>query len=69
MPAGGVAARTLAALGWPIHSRDLSAIPRLLVTERLASWLGDPVLKPEPYADDALDRVAERIRSLVDRAS
>jgi len=65
IPAGGLAARLAAALGRPVHSRDLTAISRLLVAERLASWLLDPVIQPEPYADDALDRVATRIRGLL----
>ena len=65
VPAGGVAARTLAALGWPIHSRDLSAIARLLVRESLASWLGDPVVAPPRYQDPGLDEAAERVRALL----
>ena len=66
IPAGGLAARTVAALGWPMHSRDLTAISRLLVEKRLASWLGEPVIQPEPYEDDALSQVAKRIRELVE---
>ena len=65
IPAGGVGARTIAALGWPMHSRDLTAISRFLVEKRLASWLGDPVIQPEPYEDDTLSQVASRIRALV----
>ena len=65
IPAGGVVARTLAALGWPIHSRDLTAVSRRLVEMRLAGWLGDPVVEPIAAVDDALDQVAERIRALV----
>ena len=65
IPAGGLAARTVAALGWPMHSRDLTAISRLLVEKHLASWLGEPVVQPEPYEDDALSQVAQRIRGLV----
>jgi mitochondrial fission protein ELM1 len=64
IPAGGIRARTMYRLGRPSHSRDLSAIPRLLVDQGLAGWLGDaPVVPPAtPYSDDALERVARRIR-------
>ncbi|MBJ18971.1 MAG: hypothetical protein GY910_06185 [bacterium] len=65
IPAGGGVARALSALGWPIHSRDLTAISRRLVEMRLAGWLGDPAVEPAVYHDDALERVAERIRALV----
>ena len=65
IPAGGVLPRTLAALGWPIHSRDLSAIARLLVRESLASWLGDPVIAPVGYRDPGLERAAQRVRALL----
>lgn len=66
-PAGGFRARTMYRLGWPIHSRDLSAIPRLLVEKGLASWLGDEWVHPSPFVDDELGRVAARIRDLVER--
>ena len=65
IPAGGLEARLASGLGRPVHSRDLTAISRLLVAERLASWLGDPVIQPEAYRDDALERVAARIRGLL----
>jgi mitochondrial fission protein ELM1 len=65
IPAGGVAARTLSRLGWPIHSRDLTAISRRLVEQGSAGWLGEPISPPQPFADNGLDAVAERIRSLV----
>ena len=52
-------------LGRTNYSRDLSAIPRLLVEKGLAVWLGDPMLPPAPFVDDELERVAARIRSLV----
>jgi hypothetical protein len=65
IPAGGLAARLLARLGHPIHSRDLTATARWLVEHGLASWLGDPVVSPPPLVDDALERVAVRIRALV----
>jgi hypothetical protein len=58
-------ARVMAALGWPIHSRDLSAISLRLVEMGLAGWLGDPVVAPAPFVDEALDEVADRIRALV----
>lgn len=65
LPAGGVWARALYRLGRPRHSRDLSAIPRLLVRQGLATWLGEPRHIPEAnYVDDALERAAERIRAL-----
>lgn len=66
IPAGGVAARTLAALGWPIHSRDLTALSRRLVATGHAAWLGDPPVAPAgPLVDEALPRVIERVRALV----
>jgi hypothetical protein len=65
LPAGGVIVRILAGLGWPIHSRDLTAMSRRLVELGLAGWLGDPVVEPAAYEDDTLERVAERIRALV----
>lgn len=67
LPAGGLRARMMYRLGWPIHTRDLSAIPRRLVARGLAGWLGDPPLPPRPYADDELDRIAARVRALVCR--
>jgi mitochondrial fission protein ELM1 len=67
LPAGGLRARMMYRLGWPIHTRDLSAIPRRLVARGLAVWLGDPPLPPRPYADDELDRIAARVRALVRR--
>ena len=63
--AGGLIARLLAGAGHPIHSRDLTATARWLVEHGLASWLGDPVVSPPPLFDDALERVAVRIRALV----
>ena len=65
IPAGGLRARTMYRLGWPTHARDLSAVPRLLVEKGLAVWLGDPPKPPVPFADDELERVAVRIRTLV----
>jgi uncharacterized protein len=65
IPAGGVAARTMAALGWPIHSRDLTAIARRLVEKKRAGWLGDPVVRPPPYADEAIEGVVARVRALL----
>ena len=65
-PAGGFRARTMYRLGWPIHSRDLSAIPRLLVEKGLASWLGDDWVHPSPFVDRELERVAARIRALLE---
>ena len=64
IPAGGLASRLFAALGWPIHSRDLSAVPRLLVEQGMASWLGEPGGRPRANADNALEEVAVRIRAL-----
>jgi len=63
--AGGLWARSMNRLGRPVHNRDLSAIPRLLVEKSLASWLGDEWLEPAPFVDDELEEVAERIRALV----
>jgi mitochondrial fission protein ELM1 len=68
IPAGGIEARLLAAIGRPIHSRDLSAVSRLLVDQGLATWLGDPVRQPIPQADESLERVVERIRTFVSSA-
>ena len=64
-PAGGLGARLLAAIGKPVHSRDMTATSRLLIQSRLASWLGDPVIQPERGEDDSLTRVADRIRVLI----
>ena len=64
IPAGGLRARTMYRLGKPSHTRDLSAVPRLLVEKGLAVWLGDPPKPPLPFADDELERVAARIRAL-----
>ena len=66
-------ARTLAALGRPIHSRDLSATARRLVADGHARWLSDPAAPPDAARksreiDDLADVVA-RIRSLVDTGS
>jgi len=65
LPAGGLRARVMYRLGWPVHTRDLSAIPRRLVARGLAVWLGDSPLPTRPYADDELDRIASRARGLV----
>jgi mitochondrial fission protein ELM1 len=65
LPAGGVAARTMARLGWPIHSRDLTAISRGLVEKGLAGWLGEPVVRPSAYSDETLDGVVARVRALL----
>lgn len=65
IPAGGWLSRTLYRLGLPIHSRDLSAIPRRLVERGLACWLGDSRGAPRAGADDEVERVAERVRALV----
>jgi uncharacterized protein len=63
IPAGGAWARLMYRAGRPSHSRDLSAIPRLLVDRGFAGWLGeDPVEPDSEYADDALATVAQRIR-------
>jgi hypothetical protein len=64
-PGGGLRARLMLRLGWPIHSRDLSAIPRWLVEQGRACWLGDAWIDPEPFVDDEVERIAERIRALV----
>jgi len=65
IPGGGLTARVMSTLGWPIHSRDLSAISIRLVEMGLAGWLGDPEVKPAAFTDEALDEVANRIRALV----
>jgi len=65
-PGGGLRAHMLYRMGRPIHSRDLSAIPRLLVEKGLASWLGDPWVEPGVFEDDELERIAIRIRALVE---
>jgi mitochondrial fission protein ELM1 len=64
-PAGGFLARALFRLGWPIHSRDLSAIPQRLVERGLASWLGDAWVHPSPFVDRDLEVVTKRIRALI----
>lgn len=65
-PGGGFRARMLYRMGRPVHSRDLSAIPRLLVAKGLASWLGDPWVEPAVFADAELEHIATRIRALVE---
>ncbi len=65
IPAGGWWARMMYRLDRPRHSRDLSAIPRLLVDKGLAGWLGDDLVAPiAPYADDDLQSLARRIRAM-----
>jgi hypothetical protein len=66
IPAGGLRARMLYRLGRSVHSRDLSALPRMLVARGLASWLGEERIQPAPYVDDELERIAARIRSIVE---
>lgn len=68
IPAGGFGVRMLHRVGLPIHTRDLSAIPRRLVERGLASWLGDPRISPKPGAGEELDRIARRVRSFWPRA-
>jgi len=68
IPAGGFGVRMLQRVGLPIHTRDLSAIPRRLVERGLASWLGDPRISPKPGAGEELDRIARRVRSFWPRA-
>lgn len=65
-PAGGFWARTAYRLGRPTHSRDLSAIPQLLVEKGMASWLGDEWRSPTAFVDDEIERLAVRIRGLVE---
>ena len=67
--AGGLWARTMYRLGRPVHNRDLSAIPRLLVQKGLAGWLGDEWVDPSSFVDDDLDELANRIRALVAAAA
>lgn len=66
LPAGGLRARTFYRLGRPVHSRDLSSIPRLLVRKGLAGWLGEPRVAPVPFEDNELVEVAARVRTLVE---
>ena len=65
IPAGGVLARTLAALGRPIHARDLTATSRRLVADGRADWSHGPRPSPSVWADDALAEVTTRVRALV----
>jgi uncharacterized protein len=69
LPAGGWLARVMERLGRPIHSRDLSAIPRRLVERRLASWLGEPWIVPAAGAGDEVRLVAERVRRVLTGAT
>lgn len=62
IPAGGVIARTFAALGRPIHSRDLTAIARRLVADGYATWSDQPTRASAPFADPSLGSIAARIR-------
>ncbi|MAG32498.1 MAG: hypothetical protein CL908_16570 [Deltaproteobacteria bacterium] len=66
LPAGGLRARAMYRIGRPTHSRDLSAIPRLLVAKGLAGWLGDGWVKPASFADEELERVAARVRGMIE---
>ena len=67
IPAGGWWKRTMYRLDRPRHSRDFSAIPRLLVDRGLAGWLGDEWVAPvAPYPDDDLESLARRVRALFD---
>jgi mitochondrial fission protein ELM1 len=66
IPAGGLRARTMYRLGRPVHNRDLSAIPRVLVAKGRANWLGDDWVEASTFVDDELEEVANRIRELVD---
>ena len=63
-PAGGPNARALARLGIGKHHRDMATIPRLLVEEGRASWLGDAWRVPKGETDDDLARVVARIRAM-----
>jgi mitochondrial fission protein ELM1 len=65
LTAGGVLQRTLAGLGWPIHSRDLSAVSRRLVADGLAAWSTDPMPAPSRWPDEEIVEIASRIRELV----
>ncbi len=64
IPAGGVLPRARAALGRPIHSRDLTATARRLVADGLAAWSRDPQPPAARWKDEALDEVARRVRAL-----
>ena len=66
IPAGGFRARMMYRLGRPTHTRDLSAIPRLLVEKGLAVWLGEKWAPPGAYVDSDLERVARRVRTLLE---
>lgn len=66
LPAGGVMARTLAALGLPIHSRDLTAIARRLVADGRAGWSSEAPPAPRPWTDEGCDEIVARIRSFAD---
>jgi mitochondrial fission protein ELM1 len=65
LPPGGVVQRTLAALGRPIHSRDLSAVARRLVADGLAGWSSEPMPPAGAWSDEATAEIAARIRALV----
>ena len=65
IPTGGVGPRTLAVLGRPIHSRDLTAIARRLVADGLAAWSSDPQPEPGAWRDEALDGIVTRVRALL----
>ncbi|MBY0401308.1 mitochondrial fission ELM1 family protein [Myxococcota bacterium] len=65
IPGGGFLARALFRLGLPVHTRDLSAIPRRLVERGLACWLGDARVVPGAGAGEEVERVALRVRALV----
>ncbi|MCR9094318.1 MAG: mitochondrial fission ELM1 family protein [bacterium] len=64
IPAGGVVARTMAALGRPIHSRDLTATARRLVADGFAAWSTDPMPTASRWVDEALVGAVRRVRAL-----
>jgi len=38
----------------------------MLVEQSLASWVGEPSVRPHPLEDDALERITEKIREVVE---
>lgn len=65
IPAGGPLARAAYRVGLPVHSRDLSAIPRRLVELGRAGWLGEPRVDPKDEVGDEAGRIAVAVRALV----
>ena len=64
LPTGGLNERLLGAIGRPVHSKDMSAIPRLLVAEGWAGWLGGKRVQPTRPVENELAAIASRVHAM-----